>query len=82
MGHNDYSGLLYSQPSYLEGFARVLDVGDTFGDYNYARSGAEADHLALVSDWYAVGADLYRAIGRFASRVGSKGFHGQDTGPR
>jgi hypothetical protein len=70
MGRNDYTGLLYSQPSLLEGFARVLDVGATFDEYNYSSSEAEADYLALTSDWYAVGADLYRAIACYTADVG------------
>jgi hypothetical protein len=68
MSRNDYTGLLYSQPSLSEGVARVLDVGGTYDTYNYAPTPEEADHLALASDWYAVGADLYRTILRFAGR--------------
>jgi len=66
---NDYTGLLYANPSLLEGFARVLDVGGTFDSYNESASAADADQLATASDWYAVGADLYRAIQRFSAKA-------------
>lgn len=70
MGRIDYAGLLYSQPSTVEGLARILDVGGTFDDYNYSQSDTEADRAAIASDWYAVGSDLYRAIQKFSARVG------------
>ena len=60
-----YAELLYAEPSLWEGFARVLDVGGTFGAYNDADSEADADAIALASDWYAVGADLHRAMNRY-----------------
>ena len=68
MGRYDYSGLFFSQPSFGEGLARVLDVGGTFDAYNDSPTPEEADQLAIASDWYAVGADLYRSIRRFAGR--------------
>jgi hypothetical protein len=70
MSKTDYSGLLFANPSVLDGYARVLDIGGTFDDYNYAATTEEADRLAVASDWYAVGAELYRSIQRYAGRVG------------
>jgi hypothetical protein len=69
MGRNDYSSLLYSQPSTLEGFARVLDSGGMFDSYNESSSTAEADRLAMASDWYAVSADLLRAIKAYQAKL-------------
>jgi hypothetical protein len=77
MSRNDYTGLLYSQPSFTAGLGRVLDVGGTFDAYNESASATEADQIALASDWYAVGADLYRAIIRFAARVDRPVSHGE-----
>ena len=62
---NDYTGLLYSEPSFLEGFGRVLDIGGTSDEYNESLTADEADYIAIASDWSAVGADLYRSIQRF-----------------
>ncbi len=69
MNRINYTELLYAKPSLWEGFARVLDIGGNFSDYNYSSSDDEADEVALASDWYAVGADLHRAINRYKARV-------------
>ncbi len=63
---NGYSSFLYSQPSFLEGFGRVIDLGDTMTVYNSSSSGEMADYLATLSDWCAVGEDLKSAITQFA----------------
>ena len=62
MGRFHCTGLLYSQPSLLHGFARVLDLGGTFDSYDVSETPGEADWLALVADWYAVSSDLLRAL--------------------
>jgi len=81
MGKNDYTGLLYAEPSLLEGFARVLDVGGVFDDFNYSPTPEQADRLALISDWYAVGADLHRAISRYlADKIGAATHVGRSSG--
>lgn len=80
MGRNDYTGLLYARPSFIEGLARTLDIGGTFDEYNYAADYDEADAAALASDWYAVGADLYRAINRYSDQ--GRGGHDGSTDSR
>ena len=80
MDKNDYTGLLFARPSIAGGIARSLDVGGTFDQYNYSASSEEADQAAIASDWYAVGADLYRAISRCMSR--SKPRHGRRAKPQ
>jgi hypothetical protein len=76
MGRNDYTGLLYSQPSLMEGFARSLDIGGTFDEYNDSASESEADMIAMGSDWYAIGADLHHAISGLAVRLKNQVSHG------
>ena len=66
---SDFTGLLYAKPSFNEGLARTLDVGATFDSYNDSPSEEEADFAAVVSDWYAIGADLFIVMNRYASRV-------------
>ena len=56
---------IYTRPGFLEGVARVLDIGDTFNWYPRFRTAAEADAFALRSDWEAVGQDIRDAIGEF-----------------
>ena len=56
------AALLFACPSTLGGMASILDFGDTLTEYNSANSGAQADVLALWSDWLAVGDDMWSAI--------------------
>ena len=56
---------LFARPSFLEGLARLLDFGGTLNEYNYSDSPAEADFLAIQSDWEAVGLDMTWAIEEF-----------------
>ena len=60
-----HSDFLYARPSFLEGVARIIDMGGTLNEYNSSRSGQEADAVALRSDWAAIGQDMRDAIGEF-----------------
>ncbi len=60
-----HSDFLYARPSFFEGMARIMDIGGTLNEYNASRTGAEADVIALMMDWNAVGQDLRRAIGEY-----------------
>jgi len=62
---NENFGLLFATPSFLEGFARVLDLGGTLTQYNTTSDPREADYLALRSDWRAIGDDFYTALGEY-----------------
>lgn len=59
---------LFARPSFLEGLARLIDVGGTLNEYNRVISPEEADLLAIESDWEAVGEDLIAAIEKFRRR--------------
>ena len=59
----DYTSFLFAKPSFLEGMARVLDLGGTLTEYNRSRSGSEADETALLSDWLALAEDV-RVVSR------------------
>ena len=69
MGRRNYTGLFSGEPSFWEGFARVLDVGGTFDSFDEHVSTPEDAYLALAADWYAVGADLHHAINGEATRL-------------
>ena len=62
---NENFGLLYATPSFLEGFARALDIGNTFTQYNTSENAREADFLALRSDWRAIGEDFENALAEY-----------------
>lgn len=58
----DWSGLLYARPSFMEGVARLFDLGGTLNEYNRSTTPEEADLLALRSDWEALGQDFRTVI--------------------
>ena len=68
-----HSDFLYARPSFLEGVARLLDMGGTLNEYNASRSGQEADDAALRSDWAAIGQDMRDAIGELEKEREAEG---------
>jgi hypothetical protein len=56
---------LFARPSFLEGMARVLDLGCTLNSYNASRNGADADRRALSSDFKMIGKDIAAGIGHY-----------------
>lgn len=61
-----YTGLLYAMPSALEGVGRLVDFAGTLDEYNYSATPEEADRLATLADWWAVGEDMRAAIANVA----------------
>ncbi len=57
-----YSEFIFARPSFVEGMARIVDVGDTLNGYN---ASDDPDTVALMMDWLAVGQAMRRAIGEF-----------------
>lgn len=56
------STFLFARPSFLEGLARVFDVGGTLQEYNYSPTGEIADYFAMMADFRCVGQDMQFAI--------------------
>ena len=56
------TGALFSEPSLVEGIARLFDWGSTLNMYNDEQTSQEADYKALKSDWKAVGDDMRKAM--------------------
>jgi hypothetical protein len=56
------STFLFARPSFLEGVARVMDLGGTMQVYNNSKTEKEADLKALKKDWQAVGEDIFNAV--------------------
>jgi len=55
---NGSSMILFATPSFLEGMARVVDIGGTLNEYNSAMDGAQADRLAFLADVVAISDDI------------------------
>jgi len=56
------SNFLFARPSFIEGMARVMDLGATMQIYNDSKSGKEADLKAIMNDWIAVGKDIFNTV--------------------
>ena len=65
MNQRRYFGTLYAEPSFIEGMASVLDLGNTLHLYNKSRTSPEADVEALKDDWCTVGEDLRISIATY-----------------
>lgn len=59
---DSYSDFLFARPSFLVGFASILDWGDTLTEFNNTSTPEFADSLAVRSDWKTVGKDIFKAI--------------------
>ncbi len=59
---SDYTSLLFAEPSFLEGMARIFDFGNFMNEYNTAD---DPDSIAIASDWRAIGLDIQYAIEEF-----------------
>lgn len=60
---------LFAEPSFLEGWARLFDFGDTLREYNVALSPKMADGIAMWLDWAVVGNDLTQAFSDFSEEL-------------
>lgn len=56
------SSFLFARPSFMEGLARILDMGNTLQEYNHSATPKEADFRAMLADWTAVGDDIQTAL--------------------
>ena len=65
------STFLFSDPSFVEGTARILDFGDTLSEnaYNASSTPQAADDRSLRADWEAVGQDLWGAIEQMRGEI-------------
>lgn len=66
------SSFLFARPSFIEGMARVMDLGGTMQIYNESKTEEEADSKALKKDWQAVGNDILSAINTYESKPVAK----------
>ena len=55
------SDTLYTAPSFVEGAARVLDLGNTMAVYNSSPTPEEADSVSFGMDCAVVGYDIRSA---------------------
>jgi hypothetical protein len=55
---------LFARPGFLTGWGRTIDLGGMLerSSYNISATPEEADLLAILNDWWAVGKDLRKAV--------------------
>ncbi|MBU1289978.1 hypothetical protein KKG85_01930 [Patescibacteria group bacterium] len=56
---------LFARPSFIGGVAHVLDLGANLQIYNKSKTADEADYIALLNDWIAVGDDIRMSINKY-----------------
>jgi hypothetical protein len=61
---------LMERPSFIEGMARAVDIGDSMTNYNYSPNGDQADHAGIWADWELIAGDLRVAAQRYATELG------------
>jgi hypothetical protein len=71
-GMGQFSSNLFAEPSFLEGMARVLDLGNTLNEYNRCLSGELTDYYAILGDWRAVGNEIQQAAHQRCCVMGGK----------
>jgi hypothetical protein len=58
---------LFARPSFMEGFARIVDFGGSLNEYNSSQSHEEADAMAIQKDFAVVGNDIWSAVTEYAN---------------
>ncbi len=75
----DFSNFLFARPSFVEGIARLIDVGGSLNVYNTSPDGVTADTRALDADWRAVGDCVKESILRYARRLEKRSTQTEDN---
>ena len=60
---------LFAEPSFVEGMARVIDIGNTLQEYNTSKTDHEADSKALKNDWKMIGGDVKKAMNMYEQEL-------------
>lgn len=72
MGEKSSTFYLFARPSFIGGMARVLDLGTNLQVYNKSKTADEADYIALLNDWIAVGDDIKMSINKYEQKNKTK----------
>ena len=69
MSNNGFRYYAFNLPSFLDGLARIFDIGGTLEEYYpISDRGYEEDLAALRSDWIVIGQDMRYVMGEYADR--------------
>jgi hypothetical protein len=67
------TSFLFAKPSYIEGIARVIDLGSTIDEYNSVITPEQADFLSIRNDWEVIGEDIAIVIEAEERKSDTKG---------
>jgi len=64
MNKKEYSTyyLFKQQGSFLTGMGTLLNIQGNFFDYNYLKTGENADAKAIANDWGVIGQDIGKIV--------------------
>lgn len=62
---------LFANPSFAEGYTRLIDLFGTLNNYNESETVDEADYRAIKNDWIAVGEDLKKVMNSYGRTKGT-----------
>jgi hypothetical protein len=60
------------RPNFMNGMARVLDLGSTLNVYQYNDEAENIDFFAINSDWATIGEDMKKAINLYQWEIYGK----------
>jgi hypothetical protein len=52
------TNILFHRPSFIDGIGSIFNLAGNYFEFNYSKSGEEADRKAIESDWGMVGYDI------------------------
>lgn len=63
------TSFLYKKHNTIVGAGSIFNIAGNYFEYNYSKSGFEADKKAIENDWGVVGNDMKDAIKAIAKTV-------------
>ena len=67
------TSFLFANPSFIEGIARIIDLGSTLSEYNSVMTPEQADFIAIRNDWEIIGEDIAVQIEAEDRKTNNKG---------
>lgn len=59
---------LLPKNNFWVGMGSILNLAGSYFDYNYSKTGKEADFKAIMSDWENVGDDIRKSKEKFENK--------------
>lgn len=66
---SSWSYYLFAEPSFIEGWARMVDFANSMTEFNQSPTGEQANYIALTTDWQAVFDDVRAAMDKVTEEL-------------